>query len=156
MCVWAELKPRATFELEREPTVLYRQAIGCLRCSHTWRVISRAILLHIYGNVFMPIQALICPYRHCFSSAESRANLLKKRNKEPLIQEHSWSTGAWNSTDGDCIVLTSPFLPPKTCLPFCPVLPLVWLSNGGPAEWKWFFLFDQGDGRDFVQTLIFT
>jgi len=35
MCVWAELKPRATFELEREPTALYRQAIGCLRCSHT-------------------------------------------------------------------------------------------------------------------------
>lgn len=71
MCVWAELKPRATW---LEPAELCRQAPGCLSSG----VISTATALHIYGSVLMPR----CPHSHCISKCLIRRQRVKKENKE--------------------------------------------------------------------------
>lgn len=71
MCVWAELKPRATW---LEPAGLCRQAPGCLR----YRVISTATALHIYGSLLMPP----CPHSHCVPKGLIRRQGVKKENKE--------------------------------------------------------------------------
>lgn len=79
MCVWAELKPRAT---RPEPAVLYRQAMGCPGYSQTGRVISRAVALYIYGSVLVPVEAFMATEtRLCFQVPNLEV-MCKKGNKE--------------------------------------------------------------------------
>lgn len=148
MCVWAELKPRATW---LEPAVLCRQAPGCL--SH--RVISTATAPHIYGSVLMPP----CPHSHlCFQVPNPEVES-KKENKENkgsinsasvvscrCVKYYRWrlywlygSLSALNAFSLSC--------PQLTC-----VIGYLLSENFLKVI---FLQFDQGDRRDAVENMHF-